>query len=146
MDGSKRCWVLEESGGSCSSPTPPMVTEHPLRACPFLRAWHGPSHVFILAALWQGYEAQRGRAARLRPGARGRGTRVCRGQHGVRGALRAYMACNVQKCAWEGRGHCSWPAGDGPLWPCHVGFARGTGEPQKGFKQGRDKMKCGFTG
>lgn len=103
MDGSDRCWVLEEAGGSCSSPTPPVVTEHPLCACAILGAWHGPSHVFILAALWQGYEAQRGRAARLRPGARGRGTRVCRGQHGVRGALRAPVAAMCRSVLRRGK-------------------------------------------
>lgn len=35
---------------------------------------------------------------------------------------------------------------DGPLWPCHVGFAGGIGKPQKTFRQGRDVIKFGFIG
>lgn len=70
---------------------------------------------------------------------------MCRQQHSVRGALRAYHVQEWPAWGWAER-PCSWPAGGGSLWPCHVGFAVGIGEPQKGFEQGKDMTKCGFNG
>lgn len=46
-------------------------------------------------------------------------------------------------CAESGVVHAACWA---PWWACRLGFAGRVGEPQKEFKQGRDMMKCGFTG
>lgn len=60
----------------------------------------------------------------------GEGSRVCVG------VLGAHRGRHVQKLPQEERGHHSWPAGKGTLWPCHVGFAGGIGKPRKGGGHG----------
>lgn len=73
---------------------------------------------------------------------------MCEGRHGVSGVPRAHHDCRMQKKnAQDGRGHGSWPEGtDSSLWPGHVGFMWGHGEPRKGLRKGRDVIKSGFVG
>lgn len=120
--GRTRWMAVKRPGRGGRHPT--MVTDHPCVPAPS----SGIDH--LTSSLWQRHEAPRGRAARPRPGGRGGGS--C-----VRGVLGAHRGCHVQKPPQEERGHHSWPAGKGPLWPCHVGFAGGIGKPRKG--EGHDE-------
>lgn len=123
-----------------------MVTKHPLCTYPFLRAWT-ISHDHPGSPVVMRHREGKLPGQDLVGGGEGLGVqtaaRYAWGAESLLWLPRAGAACLGRGV---GRGHCSWPAGDGSLWPCHVGFAVGIGEPQKGFEQRRDTMKCGFPG